>query len=222
MTEIRFAKDLKGALAGAAVVVVAAPKKALDGGWHRRALGAKWAADLDRVVEDTKPGDLGATGQTYGPAGAPRRLVAAVLPDKVSRHDSPSRSEMVRPCLEQAKLNGQKACVVIAVDDASHYGAVAIAVARAFPLFSMQSKKPAGDGKRDAKRSGKGVVTVVVADASGKALAPPEGSGGGSKKKRAVTCRFGLDLAELRSAPAQLGLQTLHDTAVHLADAAFA
>lgn len=169
MTEIRFVKSVKEALAGAAVVVVAAPKKALDGGWHRTALRTRWAAELDRVVEDTKPGDLGGVGQTYGPKGAPRRLVVAALPDKVSRHDSKSRSEMIKPCLEQARIAGQKACVVIHVDDAAHHAAVAIAVARAFPVFTMQSKKPSKDGKEPEN----GVVSVVVAGASGKPIAPP-------------------------------------------------
>jgi probable aminopeptidase NPEPL1 len=167
VTEIRFAKNVSDALKDAEVVVVAAPKKALDKGWHRDALGAKWAAALDRPAEDAKPGDLGACAQTYGPDGAPRRLVVAALPDVVSRHNSPSRAESIRHCVEQAKLNGTNAAVVVRVDDADHYVAAAIAVARCLPVFDAKTKKA-----DDKKKPKKAVVTVAICGADGKAIAP--------------------------------------------------
>jgi probable aminopeptidase NPEPL1 len=166
VTELRLAKKVGDAIGGAEVLVVAAPKKALDGGWHRKALGAKWASALDRPVEDVKPGDLGAIAQTYGPAGAPRRLVAAALPDAVSRHNSPSRAESIRHCVEQARLNGTAAGVVVMVDDASHATAAAIAVARCLPLFDAKSKK------KDAKPKKKAVVTLAICTKDGKLIAP--------------------------------------------------
>ena len=166
MTEFRLAKKVGDAIGGAEVLVVAAPKKALDAGWHRKALGAKWAAALDRPVEDVKPGDLGAIAQTYGPAGAPRRLVAAALPDAVSRHNSPSRAESIRHCVELARLNGKSAGVVVMVDDARHATAAAVAVARCLPLFDATSKK------KDAKAKGKAVVTLAICTKDGKAIAP--------------------------------------------------
>src|SRR6185369_16625135 len=113
VTEIRFAKKIGDALKDAEVVVVAAPKKALDEGWHKKALGAGWATQLDRPAEDVKPGDNGNVVSTYGADGAPRRLVVAALPDKVSRHNSPARAEAIRHCVEQSKLNGKTAGVVI-------------------------------------------------------------------------------------------------------------
>lgn len=170
MTELRLVKKVADALAGAEIVVVAAPKAALDKGWHRKALGAKWAAALDRPVEDVKPGDLGALAATYGPDGAPRRLVAAALPDKVSRHNSPSRAESIRHCVDQARVNGKTAAVVIQVGGPADYTAAAVAVARCLPLFDATSKKP-DNGKKPKKKP---VVSVVICTADGKPLAPTE------------------------------------------------
>jgi len=167
VTEIRFAKTVKDALKDAEVVVVAAPKKALDKGWHRTALGTPWAAALDRPAEDAKPGDLGGLAATYGPDGAPRRLVVAALPDVVSRHNSPSRAESIRHCVEQAKINGKNAAVVVRVDDAKHYLAAAIAVARCLPVFDATTKKP-----ENGKASKDAVVSVAICGADGDAIAP--------------------------------------------------
>jgi probable aminopeptidase NPEPL1 len=167
VTELRLVKKVGLALAGAEVVVVAAPKKSLDAGWHRKALGVKWASALDRPAEDSKPGDLGGLAATYGPEGAPRRLVVAALPDKVSRHNSPSRAESIRHCVDAARLNGKTAAVVVQVDDASHAAAAAIAVARCLPIFDATTKS-AGD-KKPKKAP---VVSVVVCTPDGKPVAP--------------------------------------------------
>lgn len=167
MTELVFLSDVKKALDGADVVAVLAPKSALTDGFHRKALGAAWASALDLPAEDAKPGDMGGVAGTYGPEGAPRRLVVAALPDKVSRHNAPSRSEAVKNCVEQARVSSGRAAVVICVDDASHYQAVAIACARALPVFSMQSKKDDGK-KKPAPR-----CAVVICGRDGAAIAPP-------------------------------------------------
>ncbi|MCE9634798.1 MAG: leucyl aminopeptidase family protein [Planctomycetes bacterium] len=169
VTELVFASDVKSAIEGAEIVVVAAPKKALDAGFHCTALGTPWAASLDRAVEDAKPGDMGGLASTYGPDGAPRRLIVAALPDTVSRHNSPTRSESLKSCLDQARLGGRTSAVVICVDDAAHYAAVAITAARALPVFSMATKKK--DDKKTKKSAAR--CTVVVCDRDGKAIAVP-------------------------------------------------
>src|SRR6185503_11075037 len=131
VTEIRFAKDVRAALKGAEVVVVVAPKKALDAGWHRKVLGTKWARTMDAPAEDVKPGDLGNVATTYGSgAGAPRRMVVGAVPDKVSRHNSPARAESIRHCVEQAKIAGKTSVVVVQVPDAGSYVPAGVAVAR--------------------------------------------------------------------------------------------
>jgi probable aminopeptidase NPEPL1 len=168
LTEIRIARSVAEALEGAEVVVVAAPKKSLDEGWHRKALGTSWAAALDRPAEDAKPGDLGGVAQTYGPEGAPRRLVAAALPDKLSRHNSPARAESIRHCVEQAKINGKNAAVVIQLADASQWTAAAIAVARCLPIFDATTKKP-DDGKKPKQTT----VSVAACGPDGAPIPAP-------------------------------------------------
>jgi probable aminopeptidase NPEPL1 len=161
VTDIRIVPRVSTALAGAEVVFVAAPKAALDAGWHREALAKDWAAGLDRAVEDAKPGDTGVSVSTYTESGNPKRLVAAVLPDSVSRHNSPARTEALLHCVKTARLAGKKVGVVLYLDDPDQYLACAVAVARCFPLFDRRSSR---NGK------GKGLVKIAAATADGAAV----------------------------------------------------
>ena len=156
MSDIRFATKVSTALKGADVVVVVAPKFALDEGYHRIALDTDWASALDRAVEDTKPGDLGSTCGTYGPEGAPRRIAACVLPDKLSRYNSPTRSEAILATLPGTGFASKKATVVVRLDSADHALGAAVAIARCMPLFDARSKKD------DGKKAAKPVTTVVM------------------------------------------------------------
>ena len=164
--DIRFVNKVSTALRGADVAVVVAPKKALAGGFHRKALGSAWAKQLDRVVEDVEPGDNGACGSTYGGKNAPRRLVAVVLPNSVSRHNAPSRSEAILGTLPSAGVAGKKSAVVICLDDESHALPAAIAVARAFPTYSRKS----GEKK---KSRGKARMSVCFALRDGTPVSAP-------------------------------------------------
>ncbi len=136
MTDIQLNRKVSAALRGADTLVVLAPKAALAEGWHRKVLPAAWAPALDRLAEDVKPGDLGAVVGTYGPPGAPRRIFVGALPDRVARHNSPTRAESIRHCLSQVNLGGgRKAAVVVRLEAPEHHLAAAVAAARCFPLF---------------------------------------------------------------------------------------
>jgi len=159
LIDIRFSNKVSAALSGATAVAVLAPKGALDNGVHRIALGTDWAASLDAPAEDLKPGLLGAVGGTYGP-GKPRRLFVGALPDKVSRHNSPTRAEMIRHCAAQvagAAGATKKLAVIICIDDPSHAMAAGMAVARCYPLFNQTSGK---------ERKGVVQVACVLPDGS--------------------------------------------------------
>ncbi len=156
MTEIRFANTVSAAIRGAEIVAVLAPQKALADGWHKTAIGQDWASALDRAIEDTKPGDSGSAGSTYGPTGAPRKLVACVLPDSVSRHNSPTRSESILSTFASVGASGKKSAAIVYLDDAAHALAAGVAIARALPLFSAKSGK-----------SGNGRVRIVFVLADG-------------------------------------------------------
>ncbi|MCG3133931.1 MAG: cytosol aminopeptidase [Planctomycetes bacterium] len=170
VTDLRFVSRVKDATDGAELVVLAAPKSWLDQGWLKKVLGEKEGKLLDRAAEDAKPGDNGGAAGTYGGEGGPRRYTVIALPDKVSRHNSPSRSEALRATLENCRLNGQRSAVLVGIDDASHVAAVAATVARALPLFSMQSKKSA-DGKAKAKKPAP-CAAVATLSKDGAVIAP--------------------------------------------------
>ena len=153
MTEIQFAEKVTSALSRAEAVLVLAPKALLDKGWHRTALAADWAAALDPVVEDLKPGLLGAVGGTYGTGGAPRRFMAGALPDEIGRHNSPTRAESVRHCVSQANSgDAKKVAIVACLADPDHYVATAVAVARCYPFY---------DATTDKKDGGQTTVSLV-------------------------------------------------------------
>lgn len=178
--DIRFATKVSTALRGSEAVVVVASKSALDAGYHRTALGHDWAAALDRAIEDTKPGDMGASCGTYGPEGAPRRLAACVLPNSVSRHNSPSRSEAIYRTLPGSGIGGKSAAVVVCVDDASHVMGAAVAVARAFPVFDARSKS-----------NSKGKLKLVFTLADGTVLKPSK-----AIKETVAAVRFAARLVD--------------------------
>ncbi len=157
MTRIEFAPTVAAALKGADALVLIAPKAAWTARWHHGVLPA-FAEALDRAAEDVKAGDLGGVMATYGPEGAPRRVFVAALPDAVGRHNTPTRSESVRAVMEAVKPgDAKRIAVVLDLADPDHYLAAAVAVGRAFPLFTRKT----GDG---SARDRKVVVAAVAAD----------------------------------------------------------
>ncbi|MCU0726042.1 MAG: leucyl aminopeptidase family protein [Planctomycetes bacterium] len=153
--KIVFPKTVAEAVSGADLLFLAAPKAALAERWHRVALKTAWAAALDRVAEDAKPGDNGGTGVTYGPEGAPRRIIVAALPDKVSRHNCPARAESLRHVLADLKPgDAKRVAVVLRLDRPDHWLAAALPVARAFPLFSRKT------GEKGSKEKSLAIVAL--------------------------------------------------------------
>ena len=112
------------------------PKKTLD----------KRTTDLlVELAKDVSPGRRGGTASTMarspGSKGAGLRwLHAAVLPDEVSRHNSPSRAELIRAVLAGLDTgNTGKVAILLVLDEADHYLAAANAVSRAFPRYTTKS-----------------------------------------------------------------------------------
>ena len=119
---------------------------------------ALWASLVDSVT----PGDDGAAASTaYARDGALRRVVAAVLPDHCSRHNSPLRPHALAS-LVGANAGTEDAAVVCRLADGAAAAPAAAAVARAFPLYD--AKKGKGDG---APRT----VRVAFEDAGGAPVA---------------------------------------------------
>lgn len=90
-----------------------------------------WAA----MIDATAPGDGGSKAETW--VGA-RKVVVGVLPEACSRHNSPSRAWAI-PALAAAARSKQDAVVVLALDEAAHARAAALAAARALPMYDRST-----------------------------------------------------------------------------------
>lgn len=163
MSRIRFVSSLREVIEGRDHVIVFASRAALMSGGWKRIFRARWASVLQRMVEETDPGDQGRVVSTWT-SSDPSRVSLAVLPDEVSRHLSPSRAHAIEHCAERAEVAASKAAgVVLLLDEPAHLLAAACAVGRAFPQFDRRSKK---------KR--RKVPHVVALDARGRALKAPK------------------------------------------------
>lgn len=136
-----------------------APQKAFGGKKPLRLLGARLDRILRDVASDAPAGDLGSSASTLV-GKDPRRLAAGVLPNKLSRYNSPARADSIRRVVGGVDFGTKgKAGIVLVLDDPSHATAALNAVGRAFPQFSGKS------GKASTLK-----VQVLVVDAAGKQL----------------------------------------------------
>ena len=142
IAEVHFATDLS-TLTTASTLAVIGRKERLAGAGMAASVGVpqeSWDAMLARV----EAGDAGSSASTW--VGA-RKIVVGVLPEPCSRHNSPSRAWAI-PDLARKADGDADATVVLALSDASHAFASALAASRGFPLFSAAS----GERKQRAVR----------------------------------------------------------------------
>jgi len=161
MTRIRYVKSAAALLKGKDALLLVAPKRAFDDGTFLEALPEEHMRLALELVKDTAPGQAGSAAGTLVAGGAPRKLAIGVLPDTVSRHNSPSRAEAIRKVVAQS-LTGKKgsAGVLLVLDDRRHYLAAATAIARCLPRFSATTGKAAAEPALD----------VMAMDTAGKPI----------------------------------------------------
>jgi len=192
--QLGFASTARAALGSANHIVVVAPARR----WTRTGLPPKL---LDRrqtdlllaLARETSPGARGAIASTLVVAarGRPLWLHAAVLPDTLSRYNSPARADSIRHVIDGAKLGKKsKVAIVLLLDDDDHLLAAANAVARALPIYDRRADAP------DLK------VQIVAFGPKGAAVRPSE--------RVKVTIGCARDSAELVDTPAS----DLHPTAL--------
>ena len=100
-------------------------------------LGARdqWTA----MIESVTTGDAGGAASSWIVGDGVRRVIAGVLPEPCSRHNSPARPHAVTALSAQA-TGTEPAAILLALDQAEHALAASAAVARAFPLYSRKGK----------------------------------------------------------------------------------
>ncbi len=148
MTLIRFTKGLASGLRGADSLLVIGTRAAFSKARLPDALPPSLCDLLIDLVSDLSPGLSGASASTLT-GQKPRRLIAGVLPQEVSRHNSPSRAEGVRHLVKSSGVGKKgKSTVLLLLDDEAHMIPAVNAVGRALPLFSLKS---GGIGKGQLK-----------------------------------------------------------------------
>jgi probable aminopeptidase NPEPL1 len=129
-TDLYFTDDLSTFSSLRTLVVLG--RKALLRDPGLRGLLALPAESWEAMLERTDGGEWGASASTW--VGR-RKLVAGVLPEACSRHNSPSRAWAI-PALARKADGREDAAVVLCVDDPAHAFPAALACARAFPRYS--------------------------------------------------------------------------------------
>lgn len=105
----------------------------------RRLLPASLSGEVwTRMVRTNDPGDFGRVVSTWLD-GEPQRVVAGILPEVCSRHNSPSRAWAIPGVVAGAGAKGPTA-FVLAVSEPEHAFAAALGLARAHPTFTAGSK----------------------------------------------------------------------------------
>jgi probable aminopeptidase NPEPL1 len=160
VTQLKIATSATALLRGADSLLVIAPHAAFQApGCARATLPEALASWVKELGADLRPGALGATTETRIPGGPIPHLVVAALPDAVSRHHAPSRSECIRSVTTKASRRGKKQAVLVLVDAPEHALAAANAVARGTSGMSLKSERPARQ-----------TTEVLIADLEGKPI----------------------------------------------------
>ncbi len=138
--EIAFAATPKALLSGIRHLVVVAPARRLGKAQlPSKLFDRRQQQLLLALAAQAKPGQRGSTASSL--LGEDMWLHVAVLPDVLSRYNSPARADSIRFTVEQLKLGKKgKVGVVLLLDDPSHALAAANAVSRALPAFDVRSE----------------------------------------------------------------------------------
>lgn len=145
-TEILFS-EVESALADAEAAVFIGRRDRLLGDDVIGLLPEAAAGVWDAMIEAAKPGDAGATVGTFVAGDGPRRVMAGVLPEACSRHNTPTRAHAIADLAAKAPGKGDVA-LVLAIEDAAHAVAAGVAAARAFPLYD---RKTGEEGRRQVR-----------------------------------------------------------------------
>jgi len=125
---------------GAHTLVVIGRKERLLAADVRACLPPGAADAWDAMVESISPGDAGGSASTWLAGAGLSKVVAGLLPEPCSRHNSPARPHAVASLSAHAG-GKENAAVLLAVDDASHALAATAAVARALPTYTRKPEE---------------------------------------------------------------------------------
>lgn len=154
-------------LKGAEALQIVAPKARFDDGAFLDVFPEEVMALSLELAGDLEPGLVGAAAGTLTRA-EPRKVAVGVLPDRVSRHNAPSRAEAVRRVVAQSSTGRSgSAAILLALDDPAHYAPAVLAIGKALPLYT----KPPRKGESPAREP---KLTICAIGPDDEPVAPPK------------------------------------------------
>jgi probable aminopeptidase NPEPL1 len=164
MTTLRYPRTIDSLLRGTDHLLVVGSEATLKAKRNAglSALPKEIRACCKDLASDLKAGRRGnAAGSLC--AGSVRKVAIGMLPDRVSRHNSPSRAEAVRSVMARSNTGKKgKGAVLLLLDDPAHQEAATLALARNLHLFNGRSgakKKSPSLGILAIDRKGKVLTT---------------------------------------------------------------
>ena len=120
------------------VVLLLAPKRCFENGNLPDLLDPAEKQLAVNLAADLQPGDRGASRGSVT-SGRPRRLLVGVLPDEVSRYNTPARAAAVRHVVATADFGQEtRIGIFLVLEDEAQQLAACNAVARALPRFDRR------------------------------------------------------------------------------------
>jgi len=164
MTTLRYPRTIDSLLRGTDHLLVVGSEATLKAKRSAglSALPKEIRACCKDLASDLKAGRRGnAAGSLC--AGSVRKVAIGMLPDRVSRHNSPSRAEAVRTVMARSNTGKKgKGAVLLLLDDPAHQEAATLALARNLHLYNGRSgakKNSASLGILAIDRKGKVLTT---------------------------------------------------------------
>lgn len=134
-TSLSYVASASDAPSSATLVIVGRRKRLEDA--DVRAAVPVSSGTWDAMLASCQTGDHGASATTFTD-GAISKVVACVLPEPCSRHNSPARPHAVESLVRGAVGGKGDATVLLALDEAGHALAAGLSVARALHRYSRK------------------------------------------------------------------------------------
>jgi len=136
---LAFVDKFQDALVGGNVLILLCHEHEAKAGWLNK-VGGSLVEPFAKVLKEPKAGSKGCTFEAYVPASAFDRVVVALLPDKVSHWNSPTKKSFVFQLIAEGVKDAEKVSVIACLSDSKHMAPYAAAVARATQRISRKRK----------------------------------------------------------------------------------
>ena len=134
---IKFPSNIKQAIKASEALIYIAPSKHFNQGKYKKIIDGNWWSQLKEPLRDISGGLMGKTLETWTGTKDISRIFLGILPEKVSRNNSPTRKESIYK-VSQGINQVNKSTVILVLDKEEHFRAATAAIARRVGIFSMK------------------------------------------------------------------------------------